>query len=599
MSFRKKIMYSFGLILLVSVMVLLLLFGKSYHQGKTMELEHMREANGQMSLNSDTMLSDVDSFRYIHFTDDKIRNLLYTKDREIDEKAYEKSEEELGERLKLLVNLGKYTLRASLVTTDGRSYSNTDVSQEYIDRMASFAKKKKWERNKEIMVGSVRKEQINLVPYTVVSIVSPVWGIMEREPLAYLYVDMDFRKIKNQWKRTEQISKSFEFMIMNEVQIYYDTNQETMSDEKVQQLKGDMTNWIKEGKTEGVLLVHGKRCMTSMLRDENTGLYFIQYYPTVCLMKRILSGMWLSWTMILIVLAITATGVILFVNRVSRPLVELSKVMGEAARTPGEKEIVALYQTAEPVQNDEVGQMINSYNEMAKRINDKIMKEYVYQLRQKQTELRMLQFQINPHFLYNALNTISSIAELQDVEYIPEIATCLSEMFRYNISSETCVALGRELKQMENYAAIQKIRFPERFELDIQVDASIREDCYVLKFILQPVVENAYKYAFTKKGKKDRISIWSSKTEDGDLLLMVQDNGIGMSEEKTAELNTMLKKEIEPKENARIGLRNVNARIKNYYGEKYGIQVESCPGSFTRVTIRLKVLSRKEIEEQI
>lgn len=598
MSFRKKIMYSFGLILMVSVIVLILLFGKSYHQGRIMELEHMREANGQMSLNSDTMISDIDLFRYIHFTDDKMRNLLYTEDRDIDEKAYEAAEEELEERLKLLVDIGKYTLRASLVTMDGRSYSNTGVSEEYINRMAAFAETKEWERSKEIMVGPVKTEQINLVPYTVVSMVSPVWGIMEEKPLAYLYIDMDFRKIKNQWKRTEQINKSFEFMILNETQIYYDTEQERLPDKNIQQLKKDITAWIKEGKTEGVLSICGKRCMASILRNEDTGLYFIQYYPNVYLMKRILSGMWLSWVMILLVLAVTATGVILFVNRVSQPLVELSKVMSEAARTPGEKEIVALYQAEFPAQHDEVGQMINSYNEMAKRINDKVMKEYVYQLRQKQTELRMLQFQINPHFLYNALNTISSIAELQDVDYIPEIATCLSEMFRYNISSETCVVLGRELKQMENYAVIQKIRFPERFDMDIQVDDFARE-CYVLKFILQPIVENAYKYAFTKKGKKDRISIWSSKTTDGDLLLMVQDNGVGMSEEKIKELNAMLETNIEPKENTGIGLRNVNARIKNYYGEKYGIQVESCPGRFTRVTVRLKILSRKEIEEQV
>lgn len=598
MSFRKKIMYSFGLIFMVSVIVLILLFGKSYHQGRIMELEHMREANGQMSLNSDTMISDIDLFRYIHFTDDKIRNLLYTEDRDIDKKAYETAEEELEERLKLLVDIGKYTLRASLVTMDGRSYSNTGVSEEYINRMAAFAETKEWERSKEIMVGPVRTEQINLVPYTVVSMVSPVWGIMEEKPLAYLYIDMDFRKIKNQWKRTEQINKSFEFMILNETQIYYGTEQERLPDKNIQQLKRDITAWIKEGKTEGVLSICGKRCMASILRNEDTGLYFIQYYPNVYLMKRILSGMWLSWVMILLVLTATATGVILFVNRVSQPLVELSKVMSEAARTPGEKEIVALYQAEFPAQHDEVGQMINSYNEMAKRINDKVMKEYVYQLRQKQTELRMLQFQINPHFLYNALNTISSIAELQDVDYIPEIATCLSEMFRYNISSETCVVLGRELKQMENYAAIQKIRFPERFDMDIQVDDFARE-CYVLKFILQPIVENAYKYAFTKKGKKDRISIWSSKTTDGDLLLMVQDNGVGMSEEKITELNAMLETNIEPKENTGIGLRNVNARIKNYYGEKYGIQVESCSGSFTRVTVRLKILSRKEIEEQV
>ena len=113
----------------------------------------------------------------------------------------------------------------------------------------------------------------------------------------------------------------------------------------------------------------------------------------------------------------------------------------------------------------------------------------------------MLQFQINPHFLYNALNTISSIAQLQDVDYIPEIASGLSDMFRYNIDGREIVSIREEITQTENYMCIQKIRFPERFSVEISVEEELL-DCKILKFILQPIVENSYKYGFT--GKRSR-----------------------------------------------------------------------------------------------
>ena len=87
----------------------------------------------------------------------------------------------------------------------------------------------------------------------------------------------------------------------------------------------------------------------------------------------------------------------------------------------------------------------------------------------------MLQFQINPHFLYNALNTISSIAQLQDVDYIPEIASGLSDMFRYNIDGREVVSLQEEITQTENYMSIQKIRFPERFVIEISVEQELLE----------------------------------------------------------------------------------------------------------------------------
>ena len=163
--------------------------------------------------------------------------------------------------------------------------------------------------------------------------------------------------------------------------------------------------------------------------------------------------------------------------------------MGNVADISEEGQEIAFFPREQVEGTEEIQQMIESYNAMAKRINDNIIKDYIYKLNQKQAELKMLQFQINPHFLYNALNTISSIAQLQDVDYIPEIASGLSDMFRYNIDGREIVSIREEITQTENYMCIQKIRFPERFSVEISVEEELF-DCKVLKFILQPIVTN-------------------------------------------------------------------------------------------------------------
>lgn len=287
------------------------------------------------------------------------------------------------------------------------------------------------------------------------------------------------------------------------------------------------------------------------------------------------------------VILITAAGSYALAKWVSRPVKELSEFMGSVAGVSLEGQEISLFPQKKSEGTEEIQQMIQSYNAMAKRINDNIIKEYIYRLNQKQAELKMLQFQINPHFLYNALNTISSIAQLQDVDYIPEIASGLSDMFRYNIDGREIVSIREELTQTENYMCIQKIRFPERFSVEISVAEELL-DCKILKFILQPIVENSYKYGFTGKKKQDILRIQGCREADKTIVLMVEDNGVGMEEEKVQAMNEALAGEVGFEAAAGIGLRNVNARIKNYYGDSCGIWLESCPGKYTRVYLRVK-----------
>lgn len=597
MSFQKKMLCCFGILFAVSLAALIVFFVRSYRQERATELSYMEQYNGQLSLGLDTMIANTDALRYLHFSDDRIRNLLCTDDSDIDAENHAESGERLKERLTLLTDMGNYVLRATVVTRDGRIYKNLEEeNSDYLNRMNGLTEGIKWEKGKSAYFSEVHKEIINLMGYEVVSMVSPMWNVAGEEPIAMMYLDLDFRKIANQWYKSAETGRNFEFMVLSEKQLLFDSGDEEPADSvEIQDLNTETKAILEKGGQEGILKVRGKKCVAAIEKNETTGWYLVQYVPKTYLAGQILSNMSVFLSIVAAVIIITIAGSYVMARQVSRPVRELSQVMGKVANVSGEEQEIALFEEGSLVREDEIGQMIHSYNAMAKRINDNIIKDYIYRLNQKQTELKMLQFQINPHFLYNALNTISSIAKLQDVEYIPEISASLSDMFRYNISGNEIVTLREELQQTEHYMCIQKIRFPERFQMEIEADEELK-DCQVLKFILQPVVENAYKYGFTQSRKKDVLRICAYTEGQDTMILLVEDNGVGMDSEKTEALNEAFQKEDSFSKASGIGLRNVNARLKNYYGETYGIRVESEPGCFTRVYLKLKYMSLKREE---
>ena len=590
MTIQQKVLSGVGMLFACSFLALAIFFIQSYIQELNIELGHMRNYNRQLSMNLDRVVDTTSSFRYMHFSNDKIRNLLCSDDSDIDPEGQKKTEKDLEESLALLTDMGKDVLRAVIVTNDGRIYKSVEeIEDGYIKRMnVLLTQEKGWDQKKAGYFSPIHKATVNLVEHYVVSMVSPIWNIVQEEPVAVIYLDLDFDKLTNQWYASANLNQNFSFMILSEKQLLFDS-EKSQEKENYQRLIKESRNMTESGKKDQIVKVHGKFCVISVEKNEDTGWYLMQYMPVTKLAERILSNTSVLLLVLIGVIFITVTGSYVLAKNVSRPVKELSQFMGRVADVPEEEKEIALFSKRDTESTEEILQMIDSYNAMAKRINDNIIKDYIYKLNQKQAELKMLQFQINPHFLYNALNTISSIAQLQDVEYIPEIASGLSDMFRYNIDGREIVTLREEITQTENYMGIQKIRFPERFLVEICVDVELM-DCKVLKFILQPIVENSYKYGFAEKRKKNVLCIRGYREKEDDIIIIIEDNGAGIEAEKVSKINEALAGDKGFEASAGIGLRNVNARIKNYYGEDCGIWLESDCGKFTRVYLKIREL---------
>lgn len=223
-----------------------------------------------------------------------------------------------------------------------------------------------------------------------------------------------------------------------------------------------------------------------------------------------------------------------------------------------------------------------SFDKMALRINALMEKQIEDQRSLHRAELELLQAQINPHFLYNTLDSIAILAECQREEDVVTMVTSLSTFFRNSLSGgDDIISLRAELAQVSSYLEIQHIRYSDIMTYTLSVPEEI-QDCRVPKLILQPLIENALYHGIKNKRGRGAITVTGERRE-GRLLLRVTDNGAGMTPEQLRQLQSGEYQE----HHSGLGLKNVHQRIRLYCGEGYGLSFESTQGEGTTVTVTL------------
>jgi two-component system sensor histidine kinase YesM len=219
---------------------------------------------------------------------------------------------------------------------------------------------------------------------------------------------------------------------------------------------------------------------------------------------------------------------------------------------------------------------------MVAQVQKLIQEVYQEQYLTQKAELKSLRMQINPHFLYNTLESINWMARIKGAPEIGDMVKALGDLMRVSISGEDFIPVGEEVGNVVNYLKIQNFRYGDRFEIRIHIEPDI-EKILVPKLILQPIVENAIVHGLEEKVGNGRIEI-TGVLEEGNIVITVADNGVGMEEEKAAVILDDGGEEAAHSDNhTHIGLKNVDRRIKLYYGQQYGLSVASVPGSGTTV----------------
>lgn len=247
--------------------------------------------------------------------------------------------------------------------------------------------------------------------------------------------------------------------------------------------------------------------------------------------------------------------------------------------------------------NDEIGQLSRQYNFMVHSIKDLIdevkrtnrQKEQL-EIKQHEIKLKMLASQINPHFLFNALESIRMRAHLKGDKEISSVVKMLGKLMRKSLEAKgSNILLKDELEMVRSYLEIQKFRHHERLSYELQIDPEA-ERCLLPPLIIQPLVENAIIHGIERKEWEEQPLLVAVKARiaDGQLLIKVEDNGAGMSEEKLYEIESMLNEQADSSSN-RIGLSNVHQRLQMVYGPSSGLLIESEERVGTTVTFTIPI----------
>ncbi|MBT2737272.1 sensor histidine kinase [Bacillus sp. ISL-7] len=290
----------------------------------------------------------------------------------------------------------------------------------------------------------------------------------------------------------------------------------------------------------------------------------------------------MRWTagiiaMVVLILAIFAAA--FFTSSITRPLSQLSSLMKKAAQGDLDNKF-------ESKNEDEIKQLGDSFNSMIESIKNLLNLINLIEKRKREAELKVLQEQIKPHFLYNTFDTIKWMAMEYQAKDIMDVIDALTKLFRIGLSKgKESIKVSEEIEHIKSYLIIQMTRYEDKFDYVIDVQEEAKE-LFVLKLILQPLVENSIYHAIKTKRGRGKILI-QVKIIDNKLFLCVTDDGNGMNPEMITKLNQRLQKTgmIGGADSGGYGMLNVNERIKLSFGNGYGLIVHSIENNGTTVEI--------------
>lgn len=317
--------------------------------------------------------------------------------------------------------------------------------------------------------------------------------------------------------------------------------------------------------------------MSSSLSINQWKLSMITAKSSISSSAKVLSQFIISIIFTTCIVLIICVSYIVFI--VTRPIKKMTEIM-EANRHTRQ-----INHRFHPRYKDEVGVLASTYNQLMDEVQQLMGDIEKEQIENRRTYLKMLQMQIKPHFLYNTLEAAKFLVEMGDPNGV-EMLTTVGKFYKLSLSGiYDRVKISEEIEHLTCYLQILKIRYHSKYDYAIEVADEIL-DHEIIKFSLQPLVENAVYHGIKQKRKKGFIKILGYE-EAGDVVLSIWDNGIGIEQQKLQEIQTKIKQSADIQAAEHIGILNVHKRIHMQYGNSYGLTVSSEQGEYTRVEVRL------------
>lgn len=431
----------------------------------------------------------------------------------------------------------------------------------------------------------------------VITVARKIRGYSSYDVKGILAIEFHEQQLTELWRQMDLGEQGFFFILDSEGEVIYAPDSKPMN----ALLQTDIPERIVQGNEERMIAeVAGSERMIIARKSAYSGWSMAITMPLAELRVPIANIRSTTILVGVITLIFALVLAVRFGRSIVRPIRTLRNGMRETER--GNWQLIQV-----APREDEIGGLVHSYNRMVGRLSEMIERVYDAELKEKQTQLELqniqlerqkaefqaLQLQINPHFLYNTLETINCYAIVQDSDDISEMVEAMAFMLRYsvqtNLEESTIV---NELNHVRNYMIILKHRIGREFELEVLIAPDLLLERTV-RLTLQPVVENVFQHAFESGIEPHhyiRINAWH---EEEKLFISVRDNGAGISEKRLEKLRQRLRENRLADDDAQpwkarrsgIGILNVHRRIQMVYGDEYGILMDSKEGSGSTITI--------------
>ena len=408
----------------------------------------------------------------------------------------------------------------------------------------------------------------------------------DREYSAILVIRMSNNYVKNRI----QNNQLFISLSLNQQPIFFCTQRSLQGTLETAPIDYDTRLFQSSGKLE----YQGKQAFSYIssfipYKAENTFLYFTSLDFDA---PGYITNFWLLSVLVLVIAIVVPYMVILmFTNYFTKRIAHLKNAMHDAAQGD--------FDTIGPFKGDDelsvifvdLQNMIANVREQQAKIYRSQLKEQELVNRQQKMEFKLLASQINPHFIYNTLETIRMMALCEGAKDVASATALFGKTMRYVLENTgtTQTTLDKELGYIENYLAIQKLRFDEKVNYTLEIPDSFSPAQYqILPLLLQPIVENSISHGIKESPRKGiiRISV-EPQEEERRLVIRIEDNGVGIPQEKVEDLRNHIAGKDGEMVTSNIGLFNIYQRIKLFYGGEYGMTLESREGHGTRFTLTL------------
>ncbi len=575
-SVRHMLMLSFFLLILLPYLLTTTFYTLSMREQLENEAATSLAADNAILLRSiETMLSETERVAYLHLIDQDIARILQTKHGAYD-LNFREDERIMTNAIKHATSLNSNILAVTFYAMDHSTYQMSHIPTIKLDAHTDWLQTMQ-EENLRVYVTAVQPYTASTQTITVLPVIYLLSNSLGTQNIGFVRVDYN---LKSLWDSALlQCSSNASYALFQGDQLLWDSGALFSGGDALLSDSGVLKSGVRRVRGGGDAYALSETANpVSRLRIIAYGRLDLWHTPMmrsiylylIFLGVLLLAGLFFSW----------------FISKqIGNAIRELAFAMDNAQH--GQNQLLPIADSA--LVTNELGQLRSSYNSMIDRLARSAKGEYEARVRQKNIAMRALESQINPHFLYNALNLIASLAQLTRQESIRSVAISLASILRYSIKGGSIVTLEEEIQETTHYIHIMKMRFPDRIIVHTHVDSSLLS-CHIPKLLLQPLLENACKYATDTAALMVVLEI-SARCVGDDLLLCVADNGPGIPEEKLKEILDKLANysvnDVSAEEGVySLGLMNVHARVRAHYGEPYGIMIDST-GEGCRVSILL------------